>query len=123
MLDADGIREREPHARGLRAIYSPITGIVDWGRVALAYADAVREAGGDLFLYREVTGIERRNGVTRLRSPGGDIEARAVITCGGLYSDKLAKMTDGKTDPKIVPFRGDYLILKPGKEHLVQGNI
>ena len=123
MLDAAGIQEREPHARGIRAIFSPVTGIVDWGRVSLAYADDVREAGGDLFLYREITAIERRNGVTVLRSPGGDIEARAVITCGGLYSDKLAKMTGGKTDPKIVPFRGDYLILKPEKRALVKGNI
>jgi L-2-hydroxyglutarate oxidase LhgO len=46
-----------------------------------------------------------------------------VITCGGLYSDKLAKMTGGDRDPKIVPFRGDYLILKPEKSYLVKGNI
>ena len=45
------------------------------------------------------------------------------MTCGGFYSDKLAQMTGGARDPKIVPFRGDYLILKPGKEHLVKGNI
>ncbi|MFN2461006.1 MAG: L-2-hydroxyglutarate oxidase [Candidatus Velthaea sp.] len=123
MLDTAGIREREPHCRGIKAIFSPVTGIVDWGLVSRTYAGDVKEAGGDLYLSREVTSIERRNGVTVLRSPGGDIEARTVITCGGLYSDKLAKMTGGKNDPKIVPFRGDYLVLKPEKNYLVKGNI
>jgi L-2-hydroxyglutarate oxidase LhgO len=123
MLDADGIREREPHARGIKAIFSPVTGIVDWGLVSRTYAGDVKEAGGDLFLNREVTNIERRAGVTVLHSPGGDIQARTVITCGGLYSDKLAKMTGGANDPKITPFRGDYLVLKPEKSYLVKGNI
>src|SRR5471030_206012 len=123
MLDAGAIAEREPHCKGVKAIFSPVTGIVDWGLVSRTYAGDVKEAGGDLFLGREVKSIERRNGVTVLRSPGGDIEARAVITCGGLYSDKLAGMTGGKPDPKIVPFRGDYLVLKPEKSYLVKGNI
>ena len=123
LLDAGGIREREPSCRGIKAIFSPVTGIVDWGLVSKTYGDDVKAMGGDLFLGREVTSIERRNGVTVLRSPHGDVEARAVITCGGLYSDKLGKMTGGQADPKIVPFRGDYLILKPEKSHLVRGNI
>lgn len=123
MLDAAGIREREPHARGIQAIFSPVTGIVDWALVARHYAADVKDAGGDLFLNREVTRIERRGGVTILHSPVGAIEARAVITCGGLYSDKLAKMTGGANDPKITPFRGDYLVLKPEKNYLVKGNI
>ncbi len=123
MLDAAGIREREPHARGMQAIFSPVTGIVDWGLVSRTYAGDVKDAGGDLFLNREVGRIERRNGVTVLHSAGGNVEARAVITCGGLYSDRLAKMTGGANDPKITPFRGDYLILKPEKNYLVRGNI
>jgi L-2-hydroxyglutarate oxidase LhgO len=123
MLDAGGIREREPHARGIKAIFSPVTGIVDWGLVARRYAADVRDAGGDLFLNREVTKIERRGGVTVLHWAGGTVEAKAVITCGGLYSDVLAKMTGGATDPKITPFRGDYLVLKPEKNYLVKGNI
>ena len=123
LLDAGGIQEREPSCRGIKAIFSPVTGIVDWGLISKTYGDDVKAMGGDVFLGREVTSIERRNGVTVLRSPHGDVEARAVITCGGLYSDKLGKMTGGQTDPKIVPFRGDYLILKPEKAHLVRGNI
>jgi L-2-hydroxyglutarate oxidase LhgO len=123
MLDAAQIAQREPHCRGIRAIFSPVTGIVDWGRVARAYGDDAREAGADFFLEHEVTAIVRRGDVTVLETRKGEIQAKAVITCGGLQSDVLAKMTGGDRDPKIVPFRGDYLILRPEKSSLVRGNI
>ncbi len=123
MLDAAQIAEREPHCRGIKAIFSPVTGIVDWGLVSRSYGEDAKELGADMFLGHEVTKIERRGGITVLKTPKGEIHAKAVITCGGLYSDKLAKMTDGERDPKIVPFRGDYLILKPEKAYLVKGNI
>ncbi len=123
MLDAGQIAEREPHCKGIKAIFSPVTGIVDWGLVSRTYADDAKAAGADFYLGYQVTGIARKGGVTILETPRGEIQARYVITCGGLYSDKLAKMTGGARDPKIVPFRGDYLILKPEKSHLVRGNI
>jgi L-2-hydroxyglutarate oxidase LhgO len=123
ILDGNQIQEREPYCRGIRAIFSPVTGIVDWGLVSEHYAQDAREAGADMYLGHEVLDIERKNGVTQLKTSKGTVEAKAVVTCGGLYSDKLAKMTDGAQDPKIVPFRGDYLILKPDKTHLVKGNI
>jgi L-2-hydroxyglutarate oxidase LhgO len=123
ILDAKQIEEREPYCRGIRAIFSPVTGIVDWGMVSGHYADDVREAGADMYLGHEVRGIDRQNGVTKLSTNQGEIQAKYVVTCGGLYSDKLAQMTKGAQDPKIVPFRGDYLILKPDKAHLVKGNI
>jgi L-2-hydroxyglutarate oxidase LhgO len=123
MIDAAGIAQREPHARGIAAIFSPVTGIVDYGTVADAYAEDVRELGGEILTGRKVTAIERRSRLTRVSSEGGDVEARFVITCGGLQSDRLARMTGGQGDPKIVPFRGDYLILKPEKRYLIKGNI
>jgi L-2-hydroxyglutarate oxidase LhgO len=123
MIDAKGIEEREPHCRGIKAIFSPVTGIVDYGLVARHYADDIREMGGEILTGHKVTDIRRSNGITTVVSENGDIAARAVITCGGLLSDRLAKMTGGQGDPKIVPFRGDYLILKPEKRYLVKGNI
>ena len=92
MLDAGDIIEREPHARGIKAIFSPVTGIVDWGLVSRTYGDDAREAGADMYLGHLVTAIERRGDVTVLKTPKGEVQARAVITCGGLYSDKLGKM-------------------------------
>jgi L-2-hydroxyglutarate oxidase LhgO len=123
LLDTKQIEEREPYCRGLRAIFSPVTGIVDWSVVSDHFADDTREAGADMYLGHEVRSIQRRGSVTKLATSHGEIQAKYVVTCGGLYADKLAQMTKGAQDPKIVPFRGDYLILKPGKEHLVQGNI
>ena len=123
IVDAQGILEREPHARGIKAIFSPVTGIVDYGVVARSYGDDITAMGGDIFTKREVRAIERRNGAAILRTEAGEYEAKFIITCGGLQSDRLAKMTGGKSDPKIVPFRGDYLILKPEKRYLVKGNI
>lgn len=123
VIDAAGIEQREPHCRGIRAIWSPVTGIIDYGIVARSYGDDVRGAGGEIQIGHEVTSIERRSPTSVVHSTGGDVEAKYVITCGGLQSDRLAKMTGGGTDPKIVPFRGDYLILKPDKRYLVKGNI
>ena len=123
MLDAAEIAEREPHSRGIKAIFSPVTGIVDWGLVSRSYGEDAKDMGADMFLGHEVTSIQRRGDVTVLKTPKGEIQAKSVITCGGLYSDKLGQMTGGDRDPKIVPFRGDYLILKPEKAYLVKGNI
>ena len=123
IVDAKGIEAREPHCRGIKAIFSPVTGIVDYGVVARAYGNDIREGGGDIFVNREVRGIDRIGGESILHTNAGDVNAKYVITCGGLMSDRLAKMTGGQSDPKIVPFRGDYLILKPEKRDLVRGNI
>jgi L-2-hydroxyglutarate oxidase LhgO len=123
MLEAAQISEREPHCRGIRAIFSPVTGIVDWGLVSRSYGEDAQTLGSDMFLGHEVTRIERRGGITVLKTPKGEVQAKYVVTCGGLQSDKLGRMTGGGVDPKIVPFRGDYLILKPEKSYLVKGNI
>ncbi|MGR4064783.1 MAG: L-2-hydroxyglutarate oxidase [Vulcanimicrobiaceae bacterium] len=123
IVDAKGIEKREPQCRGLKAIFSPVTGIVDYGVVARSYGADVLEAGGAIETGREVTAIDRRGSTSVVRTKAGDYEARYVITCGGLQSDRLAKMTGGKADPKIVPFRGDYLILKPEKRDMIRGNI
>jgi len=123
LLDADGIRTHEPHCTGIKAIYSPVTGIVDFGAVAQSYARNVSEMGGEIQTGRAVTGIARDGGFARVTTTTSEVQTRYVITCGGLYSDRLATMTGGKNEPKIIPFRGDYLILKPEKRYLVNGNI
>ena len=122
ILDEAGIRKREPSCRGIRAIYSPVTGIVDYGAVARSYARDVQALGGELFTGHQVRAITRK-GNARVLTTSGEFESRYVITCAGLQSDRIAKLTGGAQDPKIVPFRGDYLILKPEKCHLVRGNI
>jgi L-2-hydroxyglutarate oxidase len=122
-IETDELREIEPHVRGIRALHSPNTGIVDYTQVANAYAEDVLEYGGEIRTRHEVTGISRGANATLLTTTGGDIEARRVVTCAGVYSDRVAGLTGAGREPRIVPFRGDYYILKPERRFLVRSNI
>ncbi len=123
LVGPERLRELEPHAAGVRAIWSPNTGIVDFGRVAAAYAEDVQALGGEIRTGYRVTAIRRVGGVTRIRTSGGDVEARLVVACAGLHADRVAALTGAPRSPRIVPFRGDYYILRPERRHLVRGNI
>ena len=123
VVGPERLREMEPHVAGVRAIFSPITGIVDYGQVAQAYARQVRERGGEIRTRCAVDAIARRGDRVLLRTTQGVVQTRALITCAGLHSDRLARMTGGEEDPKIVPFRGDYYILRPERRDLVRGNV
>jgi len=124
LVDAKGIREREPACTGTRAIWSPHTGIVDWARVARHYGTVFQERGGSIHTNFEATDFSAVDGGVRIRSAGGDeVRCRYVLACTGLYSDRVAKLTGCSAEPKIVPFRGEYLLLSPEKSKLIRGNI
>uniref|UniRef100_A0A674ASH1 L-2-hydroxyglutarate dehydrogenase, mitochondrial n=1 Tax=Salmo trutta TaxID=8032 RepID=A0A674ASH1_SALTR len=135
MIDAKGIREREPYCRGLMALDSPYTGIVDWRLVSLAYAKDFQEAGGTVVTEYEASDMAMvkespagntdgiKYPIVIRDSKGKEVRCRYVLTCGGLYSDRLSQISGCSPDPRIVPFRGDYLVLKPEKHYLVRGNI
>jgi L-2-hydroxyglutarate oxidase len=115
------LAELEPHVAGVRALHAPATGIVDFRRVVRALADDVRSAGGDVRTGREVMGLRSDGDGTLVESGGDEIRARFVVTCAGLYSDRLAVMTGAPASPKIVPFRGSYHVLRPEARALVRG--
>lgn len=116
--------EVEPYVRGVAALHSPHTAIVDFKAVTRAYADDVRAAGGGVRLGFEVAGISRVSGELRVRSTSGDeLAFDRLIVCGGLQSDRLAQMAGERREPRIVPFRGEYYRLIPEREHLVRGLI
>jgi L-2-hydroxyglutarate oxidase len=117
------IRELEPHATGLRALHVPETGIVDFRRVALALADELRSRGAEILLGHRVSAIARRGAEVLVRTSLGPVAARAVVTCAGLQSDRMAAMTGRGGGERIVPFRGDYCVLRPNARHLVRGLI
>jgi (S)-2-hydroxyglutarate dehydrogenase len=122
LLDTGELAEVEPSVRGVRALYSPSTGIVDFRRVAKTMATEITEGGGAIHTDCPVQRIRRtENGTIRLESTDTFLEARAVITCGGVYSDRLARMTGGAESPRIVPFRGRYYALVPEASDLVRG--
>ena len=118
-VDAKGLREIEPHACGLEALYSPETGVVDFGEVARSFAADVSAAGGRVETGCEVRVPEPR----RLTHSRGELRARFAVFCAGLSADELAVRAGADPDPRIVPFRGAYLKLRPDKRHLVRGLI
>jgi len=119
------IRELEPHAAGLRALWSPTTAITDFRRVALAFADEVRARGATIRTGVTVTAISERPGSLILRTADHELEAGAIITCAGLWADEVARLTGdaGRGAPRIVPFRGDYYTLTADARGLVRGLI
>jgi (S)-2-hydroxyglutarate dehydrogenase len=96
---------------------------VDYDQVAAAYAADVRAAGGEILPGRRVQAIHRRASGVVLETPVGDVEGRRVVACAGLYADRVARMTGGPPDPRIVPFRGDYWMLRPEQRHLARNLI
>ena len=122
-LDRRGLRDLEPHAEGVAALHSPATGIVDFPAVARALAREVIEDGGRITLGRAVTGVESRPGEVVLRTADGDLAARHAVFCAGAWSDRLAVAAGASPDPRIVPFRGAYLRLRPERRDLVRSLI
>jgi (S)-2-hydroxyglutarate dehydrogenase len=123
MLGAEELREVEPHARGVAALHSPETGIIDFSAVAAAYADDVRAGGGDVRLGAAVAAVEDEGPDVMVRLDGTDLRARRAIVCAGAWSDRLARRAGAPADPRILPFRGGYLRLRPERRDLVRGLI
>jgi L-2-hydroxyglutarate oxidase LhgO len=131
MVDAARLREIEPYAAGIKAIWSPATGIIDYRLVALSYAADILKMGGEIITGNEVVSLASWGEKTVISSRTrtrreNQFEALYVVTCGGLQSDKLANLS-GAPDPanrvKIVPFRGDYYVLRPEKRRMVRSMI
>jgi L-2-hydroxyglutarate oxidase LhgO len=122
LLDANELKEVEPAVKGVSALHSPATGVVDFRRVAETMAREITEAGADIHTEASVESVSRTPiDAIRLQTKAGFLESRAVITCAGVYSDRLAAMTGGADSPRIVPFRGRYYALVPEASNLVRG--
>lgn len=119
----DEIAEIEPHCRGLEALHSPATGTVDFRAVAAAYADEVTRRGGAVTTSCEVLAIREGDDGVEVEHARGKTKARALVSCAGAWSDRLAVAAGAPADPRIVPFRGGYLRLRPERASLVRSNI
>jgi (S)-2-hydroxyglutarate dehydrogenase len=123
LIGPERLRELEPHCAGIRALWSPVTGIVDFSLVARSYALDVRNGGGELHTGRELLGLRQLADRVVLETSAGELEARRVITCAGLQADRVAALTGGSSEPRITPFRGDYWQLRPEARHLCRNLI
>jgi len=122
-VDAAGIREHEPHAAGLAGLWVPETGIVDYPAMSRALADDLVAAGGTIRTATPLVALRRRG--RGIAATLGDTvcEARLLVACAGLRSDRVARLGGLEPDLRIVPFRGDYCELAPGRRALVRGLI
>ncbi|MDR7555088.1 MAG: L-2-hydroxyglutarate oxidase [Armatimonadota bacterium] len=123
LLSAGRLREVEPYAAGVRALWSPTTAVVDFQQVARALAAVLRRRGVEIVTASPVVGVRRADGELVVRTPRTDVIARWLVNCAGLYSDVVARMAGARPDVQIVPFRGEYYLLRPERAHLVRGLI
>jgi (S)-2-hydroxyglutarate dehydrogenase len=122
-LSIPELKAYEPHVTGLQGIFVPQTGIVDYTRVAEKYAELIREAEGTIQLGERVIDIQESGGSANVITNKTNYHCKLVINCGGLYSDKIAKLTTPRLNVKIIPFRGEYYKLRKEREYLVRNLI
>jgi (S)-2-hydroxyglutarate dehydrogenase len=123
-LSSAQLGEIEPHCRGVAALHSPATGIVDFSHVAKALAAELSGSGTPVVTSWPVRRVEARGERIALSAAeGAEVRARFAVFCAGVGSDKLAVAAGASPDPRIVPFRGAYLYLKPEKRDLVKSLI
>jgi L-2-hydroxyglutarate oxidase len=123
-ITLDELKEYEPYCTGVGAIHVPQTGIVDYLQVALAYGRKIMQQGGGIFIDHKVLEINQKDSINYIETSNGTFQAKLVVNCAGLYSDKVARMNDKSIDDvKIIPFRGEYFKLKEDREYLVKNLI
>jgi L-2-hydroxyglutarate oxidase LhgO len=122
LVGPERMKEIEPHVAGVGALWSPETGVIDFRRVAGALAGEITVAGGEILLGRRVTAIKETPGERIVETTAGPLAARDLIVCAGLQADRLAAMTR-TPGPRIVPFRGDYYLLRPEAAAMVRALI
>jgi L-2-hydroxyglutarate oxidase len=119
-LDAAQVRRREPHAAGLAGLFVPQTGIVDYTRVTETLADLVRRHGGVIRLGTEVRAVRRAADGLTLFTSVGEVRTRFLVNCAGLHCDRVARACGVDPGVRIVPFRGEYYLVRAERRDLVR---
>ncbi len=123
LLDKDEIRELEPHTFGIKGIQSSSTGIIDYHDVCNVCVNIIEQNGSKIQLNSKVIGIIQDNDRIVIETTQGNFHSKSVVNCAGLYSDRIAKMTETNLGIKIIPFRGEYYKLKTNRAPLVKNLI
>ena len=122
-LSKTEIIEIEPHCTGIDGLFVPQTGIVDYSAVVMRLAERIQNFGGEILTSSEVIEIKESSNTVLVCTKQQQFTTRALITCGGLQSDRLAMQTQPDLDLRIIPFRGEYFELKESAKHLVRNLI
>ncbi len=123
VMNQEELREIEPNLTAVKGIFVPQTGIINYVEVSEKYLQLIKQNGGEIFFDRNVVDIKEKADDCEVITRESSFQGKYVLTCGGLYSDYLAKMTNPEIDIRIIPFRGEYYKIKEEKKHLVKNLI
>jgi L-2-hydroxyglutarate oxidase len=123
LLDPEELHDIEPHAGGVQAMHVPQEGIADYPVVCETLTDLVRSQGGEIITSARVTSLHRDVGGWRVVHSAGETSCDFLVACAGLYSDRVAQLAGRKRDVRIVPFRGEYYLIRPERQFLVRNLI
>lgn len=123
IVDSQGLKDLEPHATGIKAIHVPSTGIINYTSVVDELGKQIIKRGGEIKTKATVKGFVRKAGECIVNTQMCDYPTELVINCAGLYSDKIAQLAGENSSISIIPFRGEYYVLKPESRHLVNSLI
>jgi len=123
MIDRERLRELEPHCAGIRAIHVQETGMVDYRQVCERFVALLVQQGHSVRVDTKVIGLQEADSAVVVETNQGPFSARYVVNCAGLHSDRIAAMSANRPAVKIIPFRGEYFMVKPEVDHLCRGLI
>jgi len=117
------LKEIEPYANGIEAIFVPYTGIIDFKEVSKKLKEKIQNFGGEIIFNQNVVDIKKTNTSIEVITNSKTYETKLLVTCAGLYSDRLARLTQKNLPLRIIPFRGEYYKIKDEKKYLVRNLI
>lgn len=123
LVSPEEAREYEPHVSTVGALHVESTGIIDYKGVCEALARLIRELGGEIRFGAEVKGVKADALGVTVETRNGSVRGQYFVNCGGLHSDRIARLAGLKPSVRIIPFRGEYYELIPEEQHLVRGLI
>ena len=122
-LSSGQIKEYEPYANGVEGLFVPQTGIVDYTAVTNKYAELIEKSGGIIKKHSKVISVNIRTDELILTTKAQEYKTKFLVNCGGLYSDRIAKLCGVNPEVMIIPFRGEYYKIKKEKQYLVKNLI
>jgi (S)-2-hydroxyglutarate dehydrogenase len=123
VIETGELREIEPYANGVRALFVPSTGVTDFAAVAQKYGELISARGSEVLTFAPATAIRRFSDEMAVETPRGAYRSSTFINCAGLYSDRISRMAGDDPGVLIVPFRGEYYALRPERASLVRALI
>jgi L-2-hydroxyglutarate oxidase len=119
-IDTARLKELEPHAAGIAAIHVPESGIVDYQHVARRLAELIEAQGSRIKTGARVTAVRRHEKLAVVETTAGEFPAEQVVNCAGLHGDRVTRLSGAQPASKIIPFRGEFYLVRPEAHHLVR---